>query len=72
MSRIFDAFYQVDNSATRRFGGAGLGLSIVRNVVQAHGGRIRVKSKVGEGAQFIVTLPVEQSIGGVKYHDTRI
>ena len=63
MSRIFDAFYQVDNSATRRFGGAGLGLSIVRNVVQAHGGRIRVKSKVGEGAQFIVTLPVEQAIG---------
>ena len=46
-----------------RFGGAGLGLSIVRNVVQAHGGRIRVKSKVGEGAQFIVTLPVEQAIG---------
>ena len=52
---------------TQRHGGSealGLGLSIVRNVVQAHGGRIRVKSKVGEGAQFIVTLPVEQSIGG--------
>jgi len=61
--RLFDAFYQVDNSATRKYGGAGLGLSIAKNFVEAHGGRIDVSSKLGEGAVFSFTIPLHQDLG---------
>lgn len=57
LDRIFDAFYQVDGSSTREFGGAGLGLSIAKNLVDAHHGRIRVESTPGSGSRFVVTLP---------------
>jgi signal transduction histidine kinase len=59
LERIFDRFYQVDPS--RPGGekhGAGLGLSIAREIVQAHGGRMGVRSEVGQGATFAVTLPL--------------
>jgi GAF domain-containing protein/two-component sensor histidine kinase len=56
-ARIFERFYQVDGSATRKFGGAGLGLAIVKRIVEAHGGRIRVNSQVGRGSTFSFTLP---------------
>ncbi len=55
--RVFDQFYQVDGSATREYGGTGLGLSIVKKLVDAHGGKIRVESELGQGAAFFVTLP---------------
>jgi len=55
---LFQKFYRVDNAATRRIGGTGLGLSIVKQIVDAHGGKIWVESKLGEGARFIFTLPV--------------
>lgn len=57
LSRIFDSFYQVDNSSTREFGGTGLGLSIVRNFVSAHRGRVDVSSQEGHGSTFTVKLP---------------
>lgn len=50
---------QVDMSTTRRYGGTGLGLHLVREIVRAHGGEIQVGSKLGEGASFTVWLPVK-------------
>lgn len=55
--KVFDKFYQVDSSATRRFGGAGLGLSIVREIVHLHGGKIWVESDRGQGCTFFFTIP---------------
>jgi two-component system sensor histidine kinase BarA len=55
--KIFDAFYQVDGSSTREHGGAGLGLAIAKNLVDAHLGRMRVESTPGQGSTFYVTLP---------------
>lgn len=58
-SKIFDAFYQIDGSQTRRHGGAGLGLSIVKNLVDAHGGLIEVGESDLGGARLAITLPVD-------------
>lgn len=57
IKRIFDRFYTVSKSHTRKMGGAGLGLSIVRNIVEKHEGCLEVQSTVGEGATFTITLP---------------
>jgi signal transduction histidine kinase len=56
-AHVFDKFYQADTSATRLFGGAGLGLAIARALVQAHGGTIGVTSNAGRGSVFWFTLP---------------
>jgi signal transduction histidine kinase len=58
VERIFEPFYQVDASSTREHEGAGLGLSIVQKLVEAHGGEIWVESTFGEGATFKFTLPL--------------
>lgn len=55
---IFDRFGQVDGSFNRKCEGSGIGLSIVKNLVEMHGGNISVKSKVNEGSQFIFTIPI--------------
>ena len=54
---VFDRFHQVDSSSTRSSGGVGLGLYIVKSLVEAHNGRIEVDSKLGEGSTFTVHLP---------------
>ena len=58
LDRVFDVFYQVDGSSTREYGGAGLGLAIVKSFVEAHGGGVSVRSKVGQGSVFTLVLPV--------------
>jgi signal transduction histidine kinase len=57
-NKIFEPFYQVDNSSTRQYGGTGLGLSIVRSFVEAHGGTVWVESQAGKGSTFFFTLPI--------------
>ena len=57
LSHIFQRSYRVDPSRTRGSGGAGLGLSIVLGIVEAHGGRIWVESGLGKGSSFTFTLP---------------
>jgi len=57
LDRIFDRFKQVDKSLSRNTEGTGLGLNLVKSIVELHGGSIYVKSKFGKGSKFIVTLP---------------
>ena len=52
MQEIFEPFHQLDGSSTRRFGGTGLGLSLVRQIVEAHGSLLDVKSDEGKGTTF--------------------
>ncbi|NIV38549.1 MAG: hypothetical protein GWN58_56780 [Anaerolineae bacterium] len=63
LDRVFDRFYQVDGSATRHFGGAGLGLALVKEVVEAHGGAVWAESDgvVGKGCTFTLCLPVHDT-----------
>jgi signal transduction histidine kinase len=57
LERIFEQFYQVEDHLTRRQGGMGLGLSIVRGLVNLHGGRVWAESVPGRGSRFVVVLP---------------
>ncbi|MDH5508294.1 MAG: GAF domain-containing protein, partial [Anaerolineae bacterium] len=63
LERVFERFYQVDGSASRRYGGTGLGLALVKEIVELHSGEISVKSQANKGSTFRVKLPLyEQSV----------
>ena len=59
---IFDRFKQVNKSLTRNAEGTGIGLSLVKSIVELHGGNISVESEYGIGSKFIVILPVREVI----------
>lgn len=62
-SRIFASFEQADGSLTRAHSGSGLGLAITRQLVELHGGQIRVDSRLGQGAQFHFLMPLASAAG---------
>ena len=57
--KIFEKFYRVGDPVVHNTKGSGLGLSLVRHIVQAHGGEVAVESEPGQGSKFIITLPVK-------------
>ena len=62
LPRIFERFWQVDTSSTRKFQGAGIGLALVRSLTEAMDGSVKVDSQLGRGTTFTITLPAEASL----------
>ena len=60
-SMIFDKFNQVIDDSSKQKNGSGLGLTITKHLIDLHGGEIYVESKVGEGSEFIIILPVNNN-----------
>lgn len=56
--KIFERFYRIDESRTKQTGGTGLGLSIVKKIITLHNGSINIKSQIGKGTTFIMTIPL--------------
>ena len=57
LDKVFDRFHRIDNRDTRKVGGTGIGLYLVKHLVESHGGKIWVESEVGKGSSFIFELP---------------
>jgi len=64
LPHIFERFYRVDKGRSREKGGTGLGMSIVKHIVQLHGGRVWVESQVGQGTAFFFSLPLRTASQG--------
>jgi signal transduction histidine kinase len=62
LPRIFERFWQVDTSSTRKFQGAGIGLALVRSLSEAMGGTVKVESRPGHGTTFTVSIPAESAV----------
>jgi signal transduction histidine kinase len=60
LGNIFDRFYRVRDARTRQVGGAGLGLALVKHIIEAHHGTITVRSVVGSGTTFLIQLPINR------------
>jgi signal transduction histidine kinase len=60
--KIFEKFYRVGDPLVHNTKGSGLGLSLVRHIVQAHGGEVAVESELGQGSKFIITLPLQTAM----------
>jgi len=65
VAKIFEPFFQVDSSSTRAFGGTGLGLTLAKAYVEAHGGRIWVDTAPGQGSTFVASFPVAGVVGAI-------
>ena len=63
LSKVFGKFYRVEGVHSVRTPGSGLGLYICRNIIEAHGGRIWVESKLGLGSTFAYSIPIRQEKG---------
>jgi signal transduction histidine kinase len=63
LSRIFEPFYRVDPSRSRASGGTGMGLAVVKLLVQVHGGSVRAENRPSGGSRFIVQLPASAAGG---------
>jgi signal transduction histidine kinase/FixJ family two-component response regulator len=61
LDRVFERFYQIDGSAQRRYRGMGLGLALVKEIVETYGGQVKVESQLNEGSTFTVLLPIADS-----------
>ncbi|MCR9102969.1 MAG: ATP-binding protein [bacterium] len=70
LPRIFDRFYQVDNTATRAAEGTGLGLALTKELVELMGGQISVSSQEGKGTEFTVALPITRQAPPAQAHRT--
>jgi signal transduction histidine kinase len=66
LNKIFDPFYRVREKGSGQIKGVGLGLSLVRHIIEAHDGSIEVRSTLGKGSQFTIHLPIHQEGGGRK------
>ena len=66
LPHVFEPFFQADSSSTRPYGGSGLGLTLAKAYVEAHGGRIWVDSTVGKGSIFTATLPAHDMVRGAR------
>lgn len=60
MNEIFEPFHQLDSSSTRKAGGAGIGLTLAKRIVEAHGSKLQIETRTGKGSRFSFALPIYQ------------